>query len=719
MNLQIERTAIIHIGISFVASLFLLLCTQTASAWQDDSSAAQQSSIGELELRSADGTPQNTALLLDTKLAGHIEGMIVSLSVEQVFKNASDQWLHGRYVFPLPSTAAIDSLTIQIGDRIIKCKIQEKEQAKKTFEKANREGKKAGLLEQHRPNLFSVAVANIAPHEEVIAKITFIDQIEYQDDVFSLRLPTTLTPRYVPNLLTSSRQEGSILGADLSAKERSSNAFDGSNNAPVSNFSPEQLYDIKAVSPPQTHDDAGKTSHTFSLDLSLNAGYALEAVRSSSHRVSVNYPDAMNATVTLANGTARLNADLVLEWQTAVGQSPKAQLFEEKTKDGYFSLLMIKSPASNATLSLPKNVTFIIDSSGSMAGEPMRQAQQALLNGLQFLSPVDRFNIIDFDSEFRTLFKTPQYALRSNVDAGIAMVNGLDADGGTEMSGALEYALRHPGDSTDANELRQVIFITDGAVYNERELFALINNLLGDARLFTVGIGSAPNTYFMEKAAQFGRGTATMIGDLKQVNDRVTKLFKTISAPVLRDLSIDWGVASAHIEHFPNKLPDLYQGEPLSLVIHSKKPLKNIKLYGRMLDEQWKTTLGRGNSKKSPNVRLDIVWARNKIADLMDQIIFSNQPQGSPETQRIEKEILGLGLRHQLLTKFTSFVAVEEQVVRPRSQNAKHNQVPNLMPKGSTMPMPQTATIADLLLWLGLLLIAIGVYLGRKGTHRV
>ena len=138
-----------------------------------------------------------------------------------------------------------------------------------------------------------------------------------------------------------------------------------------------------------------------------------------------------------------------------------------------------------------------------------------------------------------------------------------------------------------------------------------------------------------------------------------------------------------------------------------------------MLDEQWKTTLGRGNSKKSPNVRLDIVWARNKIADLMDQIIFSNQPQGSPETQRIEKEILGLGLRHQLLTKFTSFVAVEEQVVRPRSQNAKHNQVPNLMPKGSTMPMPQTATIADLLLWLGLLLIAIGVYLGRKGTHRV
>ena len=138
---------------------------------------------------------------------------------------------------------------------------------------------------------------------------------------------------------------------------------------------------------------------------------------------------------------------------------------------------MIKSPASNATLSLPKNVTFIIDSSGSMAGEPMRQAQQALLNGLQFLSPVDRFNIIDFDSEFRTLFKTPQYALRSNVDAGIAMVNGLDADGGTEMSGALEYALRHPGDSTDANELRQVIFITDGAVYNERELFALINNL--------------------------------------------------------------------------------------------------------------------------------------------------------------------------------------------------------------------------------------------------
>jgi Ca-activated chloride channel family protein len=279
------------------------------------------------------------------------------------------------------------------------------------------------------------------------------------------------------------------------------------------------------------------------------------------------------------------------------------------------------------------------------------------------------------------------------------------------MSGALEYALTHPGDNINPNELTQIIFITDGAVYNEAELFGLINLKLGDARLFTVGIGSAPNTYFMQKAAQFGRGTATMISDLTQVNQRVTELFKTISAPVLRDLSIDWGTP---VEHYPSKLPDLYQGEPISLVVHSAKPLNNIKLYGKMLDAPWQTQLRRGDKHDTNSVRLDVVWARQKIADLMDQLVHSNTSQHA-----IEKQVLEIGLRHQLLTKFTSFVAVEQVVSRPKQQSAKQqsakqDQIPNLIPKGSTMSIPQTATVADLLLWLGLLVILVGIYLIRR-----
>ncbi len=705
----------IYVGV-LLASFMLFSFATTAQAWNEQSST-QYSSVGELELQSDDGALQTPALLFNTKVSGHIEGLVVALTLEQVFKNPSDQWLHGRYVFPLPPTAAIDSLTIQIGDRVIQGRIQEKEQAKQTFAKAQREGKRAGLLEQYRPNLFSVAVANIPPHAEVTAKITFIDKVEHQDDVFSLRLPTTLTPRYVPDSIMPSGHPAHTGPSENAAGVEHVSAADyGGVDPTVSGVSAQQLHDIQDVTPPQTYDHAGQTDHSFTLDLSLNAGYSLEAVRSSSHRLAVRYPDDQSATIELANGSARLNADLILEWQTAIGQSPKAQLFTEQTADGYYSLLMLTPPQSDATLSLPKNVTFIIDSSGSMAGEPMRQAQQALLNGLQFLSPVDRFNVIDFDSEFRALFNTPQPAIRSNISAATALVNALDADGGTEMFGALDYALRHPGDGFDTDELRQIIFITDGAVYNERELFALINQHLGDARLFTVGIGSAPNTYFMQKAAQFGRGTATMISDLTQVSQRVTKLFQTISAPVLRDLSIDWGT---EVEHFPSRLPDLYSGEPLSVVVYSKQPLANLKLYGRMLDSEWQSKLA--NTKRTPttieptsrSVRLDSIWARHKIAELMDQLVYDDVAQ-----ETVQKQVTELGLKHQLLTKFTSFVAVEEVISRPENTPAKHEQVPNLMPSGSTMAIPQTATMADLLLWLGLLLMGIGLWLNRKGIKR-
>ena len=665
-------------------------------------SEGTQTSVGELELRAADqNSSMISALLLETKINGRIDGLITAITVEQQFANPTDQWQHGRYVFPLPPTAAIDSLTIRVGDRIIKGQIQEKKQAKATFEKAKREGKKAGLLEQHRPNLFSVAVANIAPHEKVSAQITFIDQVTFNDDVFSYTLPTTLTPRYVPSLPSLQTTESVVDNSE----QRSS---------AISTSFTNQLQDIKNVTPLQTHDYGDQTVHTFSLGLSLNAGYGLESVRSNSHRLAVDYPSAEQAHIELANGTARLNADLTLEWQTSVGQVPQAQLFEEQTEHGVYSLLMVQAPTSRATSSLPKNVTFIIDSSGSMAGEPMRQAQQALVNGLQFLSPVDRFNIVDFDSQYRPLFGSPQPATPQNLRVATNMVNRLDADGGTEMAGALDFALSESSNQQYANELRQIIFITDGAVYNEQQLFTLINQKLGSARLFTVGIGSAPNSYFMQKAAQFGRGTATMIANLSEVNTRVTQLFKKISTPVLRDITIDWPTDA---EVFPSKMPDLYQGEPISVIVKTKKPLKRINLNGTMSGSEWQTQVSRKRHSQpksqlnDANVRLSVVWARSKIADLMDQLVYS---PGSKEP--IEQHILALGLQHQLLTKFTSFVAVEQTVSKPKHAKAKDGQVPNLMPKGSTMPMPQTASWADFLLWVGIVFMLIGVFLGWKGV---
>ncbi|MEO0368220.1 MAG: VWA domain-containing protein, partial [Pseudomonadota bacterium] len=365
----------------------------------------------------------------------------------------------------------------------------------------------------------------------------------------------------------------------------------------------------------------------------------------------------------------------------------------------------------------PKNISFLVDSSGSMAGEPMRQAKQALLNGLQFLAPQDKFNIIDFDSTYRSLFPRPQFASQANLRLATNLVQGLDADGGTEMAGALSFTLNQAGSSADGlsdhanNYLNQVVFITDGAVGNERQLFELISKRLRDTRLFTIGIGSAPNEHFMRKAAEFGRGTTTMIGEASQVSEKVTALFSLLSTPVLRDLSASWPTG---VEVYPSVLPDLYQNTPLVVLVKSSKPLRDIDLTGTLSDRPWQSTIARTESRESTSQRLSVLWARKKVAHLMNETVFDPDKRSEHEAQ-----ILELGLKHKLLTKFTSFVAVEKEPSRPLNANASHEKVPNLMPHGSTMQIPQTATFAELGLWLSLLcslLALVGIRQARRDT---
>jgi Ca-activated chloride channel family protein len=291
------------------------------------------------------------------------------------------------------------------------------------------------------------------------------------------------------------------------------------------------------------------------------------------------------------------------------------------------------------------------------------------------------------------------------------MVNGLVADGGTEMIGALKFALSQGNDPAD---LKQGVFITDGSIGNESALFKFINTQLGNVRLFTVGIGSAPNSYFMNKVAKFGRGSSTFIADLQQVNEKMARLFDKISRPVMRDITMDW---AQQVEQYPARIPDLYAGEPITMLVKSKKPIKTAKAGGTLLATPWQQTLSfSGKQSKSSN--LDTVWARAKIASLMDEL-----STGQSTRDEIKPKIIVLGLAHQIVSKFTSLVAVETQVSKPDHLKAKHNNVPNLMPKGSAMPMPQTATPADLLMIIGSLMLLLSAAVkrltGRKHRQRL
>ena len=693
--------------------IIFFVCALTSS-----SMVSANNSAGELELKHMNGST-GTALLLATHISGHVSGMIASIRVEQRFENNSDEWVNGRYVFPLPEDAAVDSLRIEIGERIIDGVIKEKAEARKVFEKAKRAGKKAGLLEQHRPNLFSVSLANIAPHESVIAIITFIDRVNFKDDTFSLRLPTTLTPRYIPGAV--------IKHINLVKQELENAGLIGEQDETIINKSgwsvnTDRVGDASDITPPQSYLTGSKTDHLFTLDLSIDAGLNLHTVASNTHRISSYFDSSSRVSVSLANSQELMDRDLFISWQAIVGETPKAALFQQKFEDAYYSLLMLTPPSPNVSLSLPRDITFIVDSSGSMAGASMSQAKQALLQGLNFLNSGDRFNIIDFDSSYRLLFEHSRAVTAENLGRARTMINQLNADGGTEMLGALSYALQNNSavgpDKQDASALdnrdalRQIVFITDGAIGNEIELFSLLHEKLADARLFTIGIGSAPNSYFMNKAAQFGRGSYTYISNLQNVNEKMTELFKRITHPVMRDLKIDW--RQSNVEQYPAIISDLYAGEPLIVLVKSAKPIRRVETSGKLAGTPWKQNIKLGNQQAGKAQNLDTIWARQKIASLMDKLVTNERPR-----EEVKPLIIELGIAHSIVTKFTSFVAVEQEVNKPDHLKSKQKNTANLMPNGSTMPIPQTGTASNLLALIGFMMLLFGLLSSRLAARHV
>ncbi|MFT5573741.1 MAG: Ca-activated chloride channel family protein [Cryomorphaceae bacterium] len=675
-------------------SWLLLASTISCASTGFDSSAGELEIIGEY----GQVTP---ALLLDTAISGEVNGMVASITIEQVFKNSSADWVNGRYVFPLPQYAALDSMQLMIGERLIKGIVQAKAEAKKTFEAAKKAGKKAGLVKQHRANLFSMSVANIGPNETIVATLTYVSKVEYQNNTFSLTLPSTLTPRYIPG---APIKLALGLQSELSARlqEQANIEVDG-NTGWASNT--DLVQDAADITPPQRYAFDSQSTHRFSLSLKINAGLSLYSISSATHALNEAEIDSNIYQLELANQTELMNLDLQISWQPHTGTAPTAAIFQQKLNNAYYSMVVLTPPQVNATVALPRDITFVIDSSGSMAGESMRQAKTALNKGLDHLSPQDRFNIVDFDSDFSALFELSQNANSINLTRAQNMVDSLVADGGTEMVGALKFAIQQ---ISDPSYLKQIVFITDGAIGNEAELFKLIATQLGDSRLFTVGIGSAPNAYFMNKAAKFGRGSYTTIHDQSQVQSKIAELFSKITKPVMRDVSLDWSHA---VEQYPQRIPDLYAGEPITVLVKSAQPLGATVARGALLATPWEQTLSLNQipSEKTSADNLDTVWARAKVADVMDKLVTGELSQ-----EDAKKGITELGIEHSIVTKFTSLVAVEQTPSKPKDLKAKQQNVPNLMPKGSAMPLPHTATPATLLTMLGSLMILLSAIFRRR-----
>ncbi len=602
----------------------------------------------------------------------NIDGMAARVAVTQKFENPGEGWIEAKYVFPLPDESAVDAMTMIVGERRIIGKIKEKEAAQKIYQQEKSEGKKTSLLEQRRPNMFITSVANIGPHEQVQIKIEYQQKVQYQDDLFSLRFPMAITPRYMPK-----------------HREVEEPPVDAKVDFAESGWA--------------VQTDASKEDKTslVNLHLTLKSGFGLQQFTSLYHQVSTSQEDGTYHLV-LADG-AKPDRDFVVQWVPKPEVSPKAALFEEVIGEEKYLLLMLMPPRLDSRI-LPREVIYIIDTSGSMGGESIRQAREALLTSLASLKPAEQFNIIEFNDQARALFPSARPADTENINEAAAMVKGLEAGGGTEMMSALKLALEDQGSK---ERLRQIVFITDGAVDNEGELFAFIAEHLGQNRLFTVGIGSAPNGYFMSRAAMAGRGTHTYIGNISEVKNKMGLLFDKLAAPCSTDIALK-AENGSKLEVFPNPIADLYLGEPLVVTIKTDNQAKAFTLSGRQLGKDWSYSVPvqQGSAKGG----ISKLWARAKIRNLMESAILG----GSKE--KVRGEITSTALKYGLVSKYTSLVAVEEKISRPKQEALKKGQVANTAPKGMTIPVPaanamfaggaKTATPKGLFLLLGVCLLA-------------
>lgn len=694
------------------AAVLLLLALNARGAVHPTSQLISPSldeiGAGEFWLRDQQNRRYPAALSQNTQISLRVTGMLAHVRMEQTFSSPGPDWMEGRYLFPLPEKAAVYQFEMRVGERRVKGVIKEKAEAQKTYTLAKAQGKKAALLTQQRPNLFTSEIANIGPGEEVSVVIEYIEQVQFSQGQFSLRLPTTLTPRYMA-AATDVRQQGIEQAElnDIGAEPLHLNSQGWSHKENVS-----------------THFvEAGKHYNRLQFSASVDMGMPLAAIESPYHGIRLSRDESLYR-VSLASATTPMDRDLVLNWRTTKAAMPKAGFFLESMQNENFALLMLVPPTveADSDKAIAKSITYIIDTSGSMSGASIRQAKRALLRSLERLSDNDYFNIIEFNSYTRSLFPRALPASALNQHRAKYFVGSLEARGGTEMLPALQRALQSSQTpETDQPLLEQVIFMTDGAVNNEAQLMQEVSDHLGERRLFTVGIGSAPNTHFMRKIAQFGRGTFTYIGDINEVEQRIDALFKQLERPQLRDIRVRWP-AHLNIEQYPQRIPDLYAGEPLVLLVKSRTAETGpsagkgfqgqVEIEGMLAQQPWSQTLQLSNTALDFGHKHSAIasrWAREKIAALLDQ-----QATGA-SAAAVREAVLRVSLKYQVISPFSSFVAVEEQISRPATAKMGQANVASTTPKGqqsqrAVMAYPQTATgAAGLLLQGGILLLLAGL----------
>jgi Ca-activated chloride channel family protein len=657
----------------FLAAAVGLLLTAAAVALPapvregEQALAPERMPSGSFLMRRAKGEPWAQAPTLATEVSFRVAGVVARASVRQRFRNASGAWVEGVYVFPLPETAAVDHLLMRVGERTIEGQIREREQAKAEYQQARDEGRKASLVEQERPNIFTTSVANLGPGEELVVEIEFQQTLRFDEGEVRLRFPLVVGPRYIPGQQVLEGIQGLGWSPDTSA-----------------------VPDASRITPPVLPPGEAPRN-PVAIEVELDAGFPVQALESRYHAIVSEERGEGRYAVRLRDELVPADRDFELAWTPRPGTMPRGALFREERGGATYALVTLFPPVGPAVEAarLQREIAFVIDTSGSMQGLSIQQARNALVLAIERLRPGDRFNVIQFNSTTEVLWDEARSATSGNREAARSWVEGLRANGGTEMAGALEAALVG---SDDPGLVRQVVFLTDGSVGNEDQLFGIIRQRLGDTRLFTVGIGSAPNGHFMTKAAEFGHGSFTYIGDVREVEEKMARLFTVLESPVLTGIEMSWPQGAA-VEAWPSRIPDLYLGEPVVVSVRLSGPADQVAVSGRRGSEAWTTAMAVAGGRRGQGA--SVLWARRKIESLLDSLHEGTDPA------EVRKGVVALGLEHHLVTKHTSLVAVDVTPSRPGDAELRSGALATNLPHGWSYEgvfgeLPQTATAAPL-----------------------
>ncbi len=628
----------------------MLAMAAAAAAAMLTANAAPRLTQGQLTSLDSEGKPAGACPLKHTDVKAEITGFLGRVTVTQEFRNPFSRKIEAVYTFPLPQHAAVDDMTMLVGERSIRGVIKRREEARAIYEQARARGNIASLLDQERPNIFTQHVANIMPGDNVKITISYVETLQYEDGSYEFVFPMVVGPRYIPGTPTGRQGGGWAPDTD-------------------------RVPDASRITPPVAGPGT-RAGHDIAIEVSLDAGMPVDRLECTTHEIVSERTGLERALVRLKDKDTIPNKDFILRYDVAGRRIGDAVLAHNAARGGFFTLILQPPERPAAADITPKELVFVLDTSGSMMGFPIEKAKETMRLALDGLNPQDTFNLITFSGDTQILFPEPQPATAENLQRARDFLSSRYGRGGTEMMKAIRAAL-DPSDSQ--SHIRVVCFMTDGFVGNDMEILGEVQRH-PNARVFSFGIGSSANRFLLDGMAKYGRGEVEYVGLNDDGSAAAKRFHERVRNPLLTDISIDWAGLPV-LDVYPARIPDLFSAKPLVLSGRYTRPASGtIRLRGRIAGRAFTRDIKVSLPAAEP--RHDVLaslWARRKVDDLMGRDL-SGMQMGTVASD-LREAIVKLGLEFRLMTQFTSFVAVEDRIVTEGGQ-PRRIEVPVEMPEG-------------------------------------